>query len=1070
MNLHLSPDRVEEIRRLFEKVADLPADERPGFLHEACSKDASLRGELTSLLEHPEKLAQFDPLAGDVIESLRKALFAGPEGPARPEDLAAPEGLIGRKVSHYQVVERLGAGGMGVVYKALDTGLDRTVALKFLPPDLTRDPGAKARFVREAKAASALDHNNICTIYEIGEAAEGQLYIAMACYAGETLTAKIERGPLPVEEALDFAVQLADGLSRAHAAGIIHRDVKPANVIVTDRARVKIVDFGLAKVADLTQLTQTGTTMGTAAYMSPEQARGEAVGAQTDVWSLGVVLYEMLTGRLPFKGEFFHAVIYSILNDAPEPIRQVNPEVPPELEEIVDRALQKEPSARYALAADVLNDLRSYQDSLRGTGAFDVRTVLRRIRRPRVAVPAAGVLLLVVLASIWFFDRQAKISWARQVALPEIERLIEADRDHTEAYRLAEQAEKFIPGDPKLAGLMATSSLHINVTTEPSGAAIYMKEYDTPEREWQYIGTTPIDSIRVPVGIFRWKMEKEGYETVLAAASTWDVSMEDAGMIPNDLVRALDEETSIPPGMVRVSGAETPHGTIEDFFIDQYEVTNEQFKAFVASGGYRTRDYWQHEFVDNGRVLTWEEAMALFVDQTGRRGPASWQAGDYPPGQEEYPVSGISWYEAAAYAASVGKSLPTGQHWGLARGEATTLIRFPQLGGFATFAPFSNFRGEGPVPVKSLPGLTSYGAYDMAGNVREWCWNKTAKGRLLRGGGWDDNTYMFTNPSQASPFDRSKTNGFRCALYPDRERIPASVHGTLPLPETRDFYRETPVSDAIFEVYKNQFSYDPADLHERLESTNESAAVWIHERISVDAAYGDERMILHLFLPKNTQPPYQTVIYFPGSAARFQASSEDLTSYYEFQVFLSFLVKNGRAVLFPIYKGTFERQDMAVHRAHSERDSYQFTEYVIQWVKDFSRSIDYLETRQDIDSDKLAYYGMSWGGWIGPIITAVEERVQVSILAPGAILPPRLRPEVEQINYITRVKVPTLMMNGRYDTIAPLETNIQPMFDLLGTPEEHKALKLYDTDHIPPRNEYIKETMGWLDRYLGRVQ
>ena len=360
------------------------------------------------------------------------------------------------------------------------------------------------------------------------------------------------------------------------------------------------------------------------------------------------------------------------------------------------------------------------------------------------------------------------------------------------------QAEKYLPNDPKLAELFSKSSLTINIKTKPPGANIYIKEYRSPDSEWEYVGLSPIENIRMPIGIFRWKMEKEGYETVLAAASTWDVGLAAGKMIPNDLVRVLEEKGTIPQGMVRVSGAQTPLGKLDDFFIDRYEVTNKQYKEFLDSGGYRNREYWKHEFVKDGRVLTWEKAIVELIDQTGRPGPATWQAGNYPEGQADYPVSGISWYEAAAYAAFVGKSLPTGQHWGLARGEDTSLIQWPQLGGYAIFAPFSNFAGKGPVPAGSLPGITSYGAYDMAGNVREWCWNQTAQGRLMRGGAWNDNTYMFTELSQAPPFDRSSQYGSDVLFYPDPEKIPQSVFGIQKFGEPRDFYKEKPVSDAIF--------------------------------------------------------------------------------------------------------------------------------------------------------------------------------------------------------------------------------------------------------------------------------
>ncbi len=250
--------------------------------------------------------------------------------------------MVGKSISHYKILEKLGEGSMGVVYKAQDTKLDRFVALKFLPPYLSMDDEAKLRFVHEAKAASALDHANICTIYEISETEDGQTFIAMAYYDGETIKAKIARGPLPVSEALDYAVQAALGLSKAHAEGIIHRDIKPANIMVTRDGVVKIVDFGLAKMASQTQLTKAGTTLGTVSYMSPEQTQGEEVDARTDVWSLGVVLYELLTGKPPFRGDYEAAVIYSILHEAPEPISAVRPDVPEELAQVVLQCLDQD--------------------------------------------------------------------------------------------------------------------------------------------------------------------------------------------------------------------------------------------------------------------------------------------------------------------------------------------------------------------------------------------------------------------------------------------------------------------------------------------------------------------------------------------------------------------------------------------------------------------------------------------------------------------------------------------------------------------------------------------------------
>ena len=245
---------------------------------------------------------------------------------------------------------------MGLVYKARDQRLDRMVALKFLPPSLSSDDEAKQRFMQEARAASALDHPNICAIYDIGETDDAQLFLVMPCYEGETLAQKIARGPLPIKEALDYTVQVTEGLCRAHEAGIVHRDIKPANVMVTQHGAVKVLDFGLAKVADV-NLTKTGTVLGTVAYMSPEQALGENTDGRTDLWSLGVIMYEMLTGERPFKGDYEQVVLYSIMNEEPAALRTLRQDVPEKVALIVARLLQKDASERYQKAEDLIAEL-----------------------------------------------------------------------------------------------------------------------------------------------------------------------------------------------------------------------------------------------------------------------------------------------------------------------------------------------------------------------------------------------------------------------------------------------------------------------------------------------------------------------------------------------------------------------------------------------------------------------------------------------------------------------------------------------------------------------------------------
>ncbi len=282
--------------------------------------------------------------------------------------------MIGQTISHYKVLSKLGEGGMGVVYKAEDTNLRRLVALKFLPSHLLGAEGVKARFLREAQAAAALQHPNICTVYEIDDVG-GQTFIAMAYVDGSELTKRIETGPVGVEDLLDTAIQIAAGLQEAHGKGVVHRDIKPANIMETKSGQAVLMDFGLAQLgAAESKLTKDGTTLGTSAYMSPEQTSGAALDHRTDIWALGVVLYEMATGRLPFQGHYEQAVLYSIMNEPPEPITSVRTGVPPELERIVDKCLAKKADERYQTAADLVADLKALKRRQESGSASSLKT------------------------------------------------------------------------------------------------------------------------------------------------------------------------------------------------------------------------------------------------------------------------------------------------------------------------------------------------------------------------------------------------------------------------------------------------------------------------------------------------------------------------------------------------------------------------------------------------------------------------------------------------------------------------------------------------------------------------
>jgi serine/threonine protein kinase/Tfp pilus assembly protein PilF len=308
--------------------------------------------------------------------------------------------MIGKAISNYKILEKLGEGGMGVVYKAEDTQLKRPVALKFLPSKLTSNPEAQKRFIREARAAAGLDHQNICAIYEIDQIEEDQIFIAMAFYEGETLTQKISQGPLKVRDTIEIATQAAEGLTKAHEKGIVHRDIKPANIMITKEGMVKIIDFGLARLKGETRLTKEITTIGTASYMSPEQAEGKEIDHRSDIWSLGVVLYEMVTGQLPFKGVQALGVIYAIVNSEPIPIEQLRPDISPELKRIIHKTLVKDRTQRYQRMEELLIDLERLGQETTAEISSSANHKYEKEKTPLKKVKTLGIIIFIVLIGV----------------------------------------------------------------------------------------------------------------------------------------------------------------------------------------------------------------------------------------------------------------------------------------------------------------------------------------------------------------------------------------------------------------------------------------------------------------------------------------------------------------------------------------------------------------------------------------------------------------------------------------------------------------------------------------------
>jgi dienelactone hydrolase/predicted Ser/Thr protein kinase len=981
--------------------------------------------------------------------------------------------MIGQTISHYRITEKLGEGGMGVVYKAEDTKLKRPVALKFLRPEALDDKERQDRFLHEAQAAAALNHPNVCVVYEIDET-DGSTFIVMEFIEGDSVKDKVAVRPLKLDEALAVAIQVGEALKVAHAKGVVHRDIKSANIMVTAEGLGKVMDFGLAQLSGRTRLTKTGSSLGTPAYMSPEQALGKEVDHRSDIWSFAVVLYEMTSGLLPFKGEVEAAVAYSIVNGEPEPLTSLRVGVPVELDRVLAKALAKDPNERYQHVDEVLVDLRAILRDLEvrqkpyphresvGTAATPTVTAgperasaeaavpARRVRSRSAITTATFVTIAVVGLAAWWVARNARIGEVRQM-LPEISRLAD-DQQFVAAYRMAEEAEQVLGGDPALLQLWPKVSRSVSVRTEPTGADVYVREYADSEGDWRHLGQTPVEGVRIPLQYSRWRIEKDGYEEI-EVADRWDVRLE---WRVDDFDFTLLSKGTSPMGMVRIKGS----ALFGPYYIDRYEVTNRQFKEFVDDGGYGKREYWSQEFVSSGRTLSWDEVAAEFRDSTGRPGPATWSLGTYPDGEDAFPVGGVSWYEATAYAEWADKELPTLYHWQWAADGASNHM-----------VPVSFIEVEEPGRVGSSQAISAWGVYDLAGNVREWSLTSFEDQRLILGGAWNQPSYVFGDVRGAHPLDRSAVNGFRCAKYLE----PLSENAALPVDlELRDYSRETPVDDETFGIYRSLLSYDRGALDEKVESVDDTAEHWIKEKVSFDAAYAGERVTAYLFLPRGTDPPYQVVVYFPGSGAEMRPSSEHLAGIPRIEP----IIRSGRAVLYPVYKGTYERrpggqQFLGLSLFGDTVSPTARRDVAIMATRDLSRSVDYLESRSDIQADRIGYMGFSLGARMGALCLANEKRIVAGILVHGGLFlaPKSIRlPEVDEINYAPRVGQPVLMLNGRFDFVFSVERSQIPLFELLGTPPSDKKHVLFDGGHGAfLTNDQIRESLDWLDRYLGPV-
>ena len=688
--------------------------------------------------------------------------------------------MIGQTVSHYRIVDLLGGGGMGVVYRAEDTRLGRQVALKFLPEGFAGDRQALDRFQREARTASTLNHPHICTVHDVDEHA-GQPFIVMELLEGQTLKHRIGARPFKAEELLDLGVQIADALEAAHGKRIVHRDVKPANIFVTVGGRAKILDFGLAKLvghrwtgrddveatASIAggeeQVTNPGTAVGTVSYMSPEQALGEELDQRTDLFSFGVVLYEMATGALPFKGQTSAAIFDGILHKAPTSPVHLNAELPAALDQIISKALEKDRELRYQTAADMRADLARLKRELESGQSAGVRSEPpepRSASRRRWLVIAGVAAIATAGLTFW---RSASRD-AANAELVRIEQAADAGR-LDEAFELI-RASGLEAGSPGVAAISTRHGGTLSLDTDPPGVGVSVTRV-TPlaslaDRPQLALGRTPLSRSKLLAGEYVVRLSREGFaplELLIGIEKGADAR----------LSRTL-LSAGTAQGLALVSAGPSPMGpdapSVPAFLIDRNEVTNAEFARFIAAGGYRNQAYWTGPISIDGTTTSWEVAMHRFVDRTGTPGPRFWSGGGFPEGEAHHPVVGVSWFEAAAFAKWAGKELPSSAQWwraALADGGGV----FPWGRDVRTAEQRANFGLVGTRPVGSqLAGLSPFGCFDLAGNVREWL-RDTQPGttrKIVVGGSWQDPVYMF-ELSHAESFDRAFANeaiGFRC--------------------------------------------------------------------------------------------------------------------------------------------------------------------------------------------------------------------------------------------------------------------------------------------------------------------
>ena len=684
----------------------------------------------------------------------------------------------------------------------------------------------------------------------------------------------------------------------------------------------------------------------------------------------------------------------------------------------------------------------------------DVRTSSR-------AMPIAAVALLALGIAGYLFARlveDARVDDA--VALAELH--VGADNYQSAYTALLPVLEN---QDPRIASLKSRITVPVTVVTSPTGIEVSYRSAGS-DADWATLGTTPIEATPLPRGNYKLRLG----DKVLLSATNPGATFNSAGVA----TRIIDMPTAeVPADMVFVPGGKFRLGAwgfdeetdLGPFLLDKTEVTNGDFFEFVDAGGYRDRDIWTLIISGSGGVLEWEDIQSRFVDRTGQPGPAEWSLGGYAPGERDLPVVGVSWYEAQAYLASRGKTLPTVQHW-LRATLGPMEWKYP----FATFlVPQSNVAGTGLLPVGSRVHAESGGAFDLIGNAAEWTSSGKGSGKSTIGASFRDAAWSYNFPRPADPMQRSDDVGFRGIRRTDSSG--PDPHQEIDL--FTDFTSSVRgISDEMFAGIRLSYQYREGTVAARDAEHVEERDFdhWIRQLIHLPSGQDGDPLPVYLYLPRRQEAPLQSIIYLPPAdswAPGFRSDSVRIENYQ-----LDFIPRAGRALIWPIFFGSHERYDnfhavpvpqragLALERNRRIRD-------------EMGRVIDFLDSDPEFDGDRVGLIGLSHGAILASYNLATEGRIKAAVLYSVGLAMPNpvfANPQNDPNVYWARVTQPTLIINGRYDPLRPQHFVLQPLIDLLATPPELKKSLLYDSSHWPlPRFQLMRDSLDWFDRHLGPV-